>query len=105
MLQGFSNERDNNSGLTASSSTKMVCYSVKFWMYPETYSGSSMQGVVDGIGLKGWINPNYLRSVDINILTPSMRGMKYGNGTWFCISAGTLICWDDSNSSPFELAL
>jgi hypothetical protein len=105
MLQGFSNGRLNNSVLTAESSSKMVCAPVCFWMYPYEYSGSSMPGVVNGIGLKGWINTDYIRSVDSRVLPFGSKGMKYGNGRWLCVDTGTLICWDDSNSSPFEAAV
>ena len=104
MLQGFSNGRLGTRVLTAESSTKMICAPVCVWMYPYEYSGSSMPGVTNGIGFKGWINTEYIRSVDSRVLPFASKGMKYGNGRWLCVDTGTLICWDDSNTSPFESA-
>lgn len=105
MNQSVNNGRLSNRVLTAESSTKMVCAPVCVWMAPYTYSGSTMSGVTNGIGLKGWINTDYIRSVDSRILPFASKGMKYGNGRWLCVDTGTLICWDDSNSSPFEAAV
>lgn len=104
MTQGFDNGRLTSRILTAESSTKMVCAPVCFWMAPYSYSGSTMSAVTDGIGFKGWINTDYIRSVDSRVLPSASRGMKYGNGGWLCVDTGTLICWDDSNDSPFEAA-
>lgn len=104
MMQNFNNGRLNSRILTAESSTKMVCAPVCFWMAPYNYSGSTMTAITNGIGFKGWINTDYIRSVDSRVLPFASKGMKYGNGGWLCVDTGTLICWDDSNTSPFEAA-
>jgi hypothetical protein len=104
MVQGFNNNRGNKVYLGAENSTKMICVPVCFGMSPYQYSGSTMTGVIDGIGFKGWINTDYIRSVDSTVLPSANKGLKYANGRWLCVDAGTLICWDDSNSSPFEAA-
>lgn len=104
MSQGFNNGRATNRLLTAENSTKMVCAPVCFWMYPYTYSGSTMSAVISGIGLKGWVNTDYVRSADSRVLPETSKGLKYASGSWLCVNKGTLICWDDSNSSPFEAA-
>ena len=105
MVQGFDNGRSNGRALTSENSTKMLCAPITVWMYPYTYSGSTMEGIVDKIGLKGWINPNYLRSIDSRVLPVGSKGMTYGNGRWLCVNKGALIAWDASNSSPFEAAV
>lgn len=102
MVQNYNNGRLSNRILTSENSTKMVCAPVCFWITTYTYSGSTMAAITDGIGFKGWINTDYIRSVDSKVLPFASKGMKYGSGRWLCIDAGTLICWDDSNESPFE---
>ena len=104
LAQGLNNNRGNKVYLGAENSTKMVCVPVCIGMYPYPYSGSTMPCIIDGIGFKGWINTNYIRSVDSSVLPAANKGLKYGSGRWLCVDAGTLICWDDSNSSPFEAA-
>lgn len=104
MNQSVNNGRLSNRVLTAESSTKMVCAPVCVWMAPYAYSGSTMSAITNGIGFKGWLNTDYIRSVDSRVLPLASKGMKYGNGRWLCIDTGTLICWDDSNTSPFEAA-
>lgn len=86
------------------SCTKLLTTALQVQMWPVTYSGSTMTGVINGIGMKGWVNTDYIRSASITQLPNSNKGLKFGNGNWLCTDAGTLICWDDSNSSPFEAA-
>lgn len=88
----------------AENCTKILTCALQCQMWPATYSGSTMTGVIDHIGMKGWINTDYIRSASITQLPNSNKGLKFGNGAWLCTDAGTLICWDDSNSSPFEAA-
>lgn len=89
---------------TTEASTKMVTAPLAVWSYPTTYSGSSQTGVVDGIGFKGWVNTDYIRCVNETNLPATCKGLKYASGRWLCVQRATLICWDDSNSSPFEAA-
>ena len=105
MIQAVNNGRVATRALTVENSTKMACMPLSVWMYPYQYSGSTMSAVVDGIGFKGWINTDYIRSVDSHVLPFASKGMKYGSGNWLCVDAGTLVCWDDSNTSPFEAAV
>lgn len=86
------------------SCTKLLTTAIECHMYPRTYSGSTMTGVINGIGMKGWVNTDYIRSTSVDHLPYASKGMTYGNGAWLCTDAGTLICWDSSNSSPFEAA-
>jgi hypothetical protein len=89
----------------AENCTKILTCALQCQMWPRTYSGSTMTGVIDHIGMKGWINTDYVRSASITQLPNSNKGLKFGNGNWLCLDAGTLICWDDSNSSPFDAAV
>ena len=89
---------------SAWNSNKLVCGPLTVAMYNGTWSGSTYTGVTNGIGIKGWINSDYVRNTDCDALVYSNRGLKYANGRWLCVDAGTLICWDDSNESPFEAA-
>ena len=91
--------------VAAESCTKILTCALQCQMWPSTYSGSTMTGVIDHIGMKGWVNTDYVRSASITQLPNSNKGLKFGNGNWLCVDAGTLICWDDSNSSPFEAAV
>lgn len=84
--------------------TKILTCALQCQMFPNTYSGSTMTGVIDRVGMKGWINTDYVRSANITHLPKSNKGLKFGNGNWLCVDEGTLICWDDSNTSPFEAA-
>lgn len=90
---------------TTESSTKMVTGPVCYYMYPYTYSGSNQSAVASGIGIKGWLNTNYIRNANADILTNLQRGSTFANGDWICISRGTLLRWDGSNVSPFEPAI
>lgn len=102
LIQGC--ECGKNKLATSQSSTKMVTGPVCYYMYPYTFSGSDEDGVVNGIGLKGWVNTDYFRTANVNVLTNGQRGTSFANGKWFCPSQGTLICWDGSNVSPFDPA-
>ena len=88
----------------SASSNKLVCGPIVVYTRVGTYAGSTFTGVTSGIGIKGWINTDYIRNTDCDALPYASRGLKYVSGRWLCIDAGTLICWDDSNSSPFEAA-
>lgn len=91
--------------LTCSEScSKLLTTALQCQMWPYTYSGSTMIGVINGIGMKGWVNTDYIRSASVTQLPNSNKGLKYASGSWLCTDAGTLICWDDCNSSPFEAA-
>lgn len=92
--------------LTCSEScTKLLTTALQIQMWPSTYSGSTMTGVIDHIGMKGWVSTNYIRSTSITQLPAVNKGIKYGSGNWLCVDAGTLVCWNDSNTSPFEAAV
>lgn len=105
-FRGMWIRQDNGkSSLTASEScTKLVTSALQCSLMPVPYSGSTTTGVLDGIGMKGWVNTNYVRSASVDQLPNASKGMTYGNGAWLCTGVGTLICWDSSNSSPFEAA-
>ncbi len=100
--EGIYNGKDGC--MTAENATDMSCTALKVFLNIQNYSGSTMEGVIDGINLKGWVNPDYMRSASITVLPAASKNMTYGLGAWLCTDAGTLICWDDSNSSPFEAA-
>jgi len=100
--EGIYNGKD---GCQASAdSSDMPCTALKVFLNIQNYSGSTLDGVLDGISLKGWVNPDYMRSANNTVLPAASKNMTYGNGAWLCTDAGTLICWDSTNSSPFEAA-
>lgn len=88
----------------SASSNKLVCGPIVIYTRVGTYAGSTFTGVTNSIGIKGWINTDYIRNTDCDALPYASRGHKYVSGRWLCVDAGTLICWDDSNESPFEAA-
>lgn len=90
--------------ICSESSTKMVTGPVAVYMTPIEYSGSTATAVIDGVGLKGWLNTKYIRSANTNVLPYAQKGNTFASGSLLCVDAGTLICWDSSNSSPFEAA-
>ena len=90
--------------MASEDSTGMPCTALKIFLNIQTYSGSTLDGIKDGASLKGWINPEYMRSANVVVLPETCKSLTYGNGAWLCTNAGTLICWDASNSSPFEAA-
>ena len=98
--EGIYNGKDGC--MNSEDATDMSCTALKVYLNIQNYSGSTLEGVIDGINLKGWVNPNYMRSANITVLPAASKNMTYGNGNWLCTDAGTLICWDSSNSSPFE---
>lgn len=105
-FSGMSINACNNGyfAFTTEASTKMVTAPLTVWSFPNTYSGSSQTGVVDGICFKGWVNTDYIRCVSDTNLPATCKGLKYASGRWLCVQLATLICWDDSNTSPFEAA-
>lgn len=86
------------------SSSKLLCAPLEVHLYPTTYAGSTMSGIVSGVGTKGWVNTDYLRSCSITQLTSDFIGHTFADGRWVCPNEGVLICWDSSNSNPFEAA-
>lgn len=96
----------NSSGVlyAQSTSNKIPTSSILVSMKPKTYTGSQEQSIYQGIGIKGWINPKYLRCANPDVLPSSCKGMTFANGDFLCIDTGTLICFDKDNESPFEPA-
>lgn len=96
----------NSSGVlyAQSTSNKIPTSSILVSMKPITYTGSQEQSIYQGIGIKGWINPKYLRCANPDVLPSSCKGMIFANGSFLCIDTGTLICFDKDNESPFEPA-
>lgn len=90
--------------IAAESATQIPCTAIKVFLNINTYSGSDLDGIADGISLKGWVNPKYIRSANINVLPVARRGLTYANGEWLCTDAGTLVCSNPSNESPFDAA-
>lgn len=94
---------------TSENSAYMSCTAIKVFLNTNSYSGSTMPGIIPssmpGINFKGWVNPNYVRSANLNVLPESSKGMTYDNKNWLCTAAGTLICWNALNTSPFEAAV
>lgn len=86
----------------AQSSTKMLTAPLSVFMYPYTYSGSSATGITDGISLKGWLNTKYVRGAHLEVLPFAMKGSTFASGEWICMNTGTLLCWDSTNSNPFD---
>lgn len=98
-----SSSNNKKSIVTTSDSNIMATCSVTVWLEPKSWSTSSGPAITDGICLKGWTNPDYFRSVNVNTLTYPQRGLTFGNGRWICVDAGVLFCWDIGNtSSPFD---
>lgn len=87
-----------------STSNKIPTSSILVSMKPITYTGSQEQSVYQGVGIKGWINPKYLRCANPDVLPSSCKGMTFANGGFLCTATGTLICFDKDNESPFEPA-
>ena len=76
----------NSSGVlyAQSTSNKIPTSSILVSMKPKKYAGSQEQSVYQGIGIKGWINPKYLRCVNPDVLPSSCKGMTFANGS-FCV--------------------
>lgn len=88
---------------TVSTSSIMATSAVTVYLTPYRQSGSSGDAINNGVCLKGWVNPDYVRSVNVDHLTYAQRGITFGNGRWICVDAGVLLPWDISNtSSPFD---
>lgn len=82
------------------SSTKLLCAPLEAHLWPVNYEGSTMAGIANGVGTKGWVNMNYLRSCSVTQLVDGSVGTYYASGRWFCPAEGVLICWDNSNVDP-----
>ena len=93
----------NNKGYLcmSESASKLLCAPLEAHLYTLNYSGSTMPGIANGVGTKGWVNTDYLRSCSITQLTSSSIGRTFVDGRWVCPKEGVLICWDKNNTNPF----
>ena len=93
----------NNKGIlcTSESASKLLCAPLEAHLYPINYAGSTMSGIANGVGTKGWVNMNYLRSCSVTQLTSGFISHTFVDGRWVCPKEGVLICWDKNNTNPF----